>query len=810
MKLLYLMAAWVGGLLLASLFGFPLWILIALFLGLTLLGGLMLFLKMPVAPVLLAALFLLGLMRSAPFDASPVFVPAEAGEMVRLEGIIVSDPEVRGPSIRFVLRTRSIDRGQGWQSLSEKVQVSSRPTLDLVTSRQDPFFFYGDRLLLEGRLDRPPVFQTFDYRDYLARQGIHLSMVSPKVELQAQDQGNPLLAIVYEFRSKMGRALSNSLPEPQASLAQALLLGQRGNFPADLRDDFRGTGTSHLLAISGLHVGVLLALSMGVGAYLLGRRGQFYLLAPLLTIWGYALLSGLSPSVLRAAIMGTVLLAALAVGRSRNVFPVLALAAGVMAGINPSILQNVSFQLSFAAVAGIALLTPPLMDWAQDRFYPVDGTRGTVHSLARGTLLAVAVSVAATIATLPLVAFNFQQVPTLGIPATLLALPALPFILGTSIFTVLAAFIHSSLGQAIGWIAWAPISYLVALVQLFALVPVSIITVPKFSGFFVWFYYGVLALIILAPQSFMSVAKGAVLGRVRRFGQALKAANTLRLSAALTFSLLAAVAWGQAVSSHDGLLHVIFLDVGQGDSVFIVTPQGQRILVDGGSDPTRAVHALNAHLPFWDRDLDLVVATHPDEDHMRGLIGVVQRHGVAAVVEGVTDSSPLYLQWRQAMNKKSLGPTSVYRGYAIRLDEAMSLQVLNPPIDPVARYFLDANNNSVVLRLAFGEVSFLLTGDIEQQTEMALLQGKEHLASTVLKVPHHGSRNSTSSSFLTAVDPKVAVVQAGSNNPYGHPHVEVVQRLESAIGKEHLYITANHGAVELITNGRSLWVKTHP
>ena len=270
MKLLYLMAAWVGGLLLASLVGLPLWILLSLLLSLVALGGLMLFLRMSVVPVLLAALFLLGLMRSAPFDTSPVFVPAEAGETVRLEGTIVSDPEVRGPSIRFVFRTRSIDRGQGWQSLSEKVQVLSKPTLDLVMYRQDPFFFYGDRLLLEGRLDRPPVFETFDYRDYLARQGIHLSMVSPKVELQAQDQGNPLLAIVYEFRSKMGRVLSDSLPEPQASLAQALLLGQRGNFPADLRDDFRGTGTSHLLAISGLHVGVLLALSMGVGAYLLG------------------------------------------------------------------------------------------------------------------------------------------------------------------------------------------------------------------------------------------------------------------------------------------------------------------------------------------------------------------------------------------------------------------------------------------------------------------------------------------------------------------------------------------------------------
>ena len=142
MKLLYLMAAWVGGLLLASFIELPLWILLSIFLGLIPIGGLLLFLRLPVASVLLAALFLLGLMRSASFDTAPVFAPDEAGEMVRLEGTIESDPEAKGPSVRFVLRTRSVDRGQGWQSISEKVQglgqthprtcnVQRRPLLSL-------------------------------------------------------------------------------------------------------------------------------------------------------------------------------------------------------------------------------------------------------------------------------------------------------------------------------------------------------------------------------------------------------------------------------------------------------------------------------------------------------------------------------------------------------------------------------------------------------------------------------------------------------------------------------------------------------
>ena len=268
--------------------------------------------------------------------------------------------------------------------------------------------------------------------------------------------------------------------------------------------------------------------------------------------------------------------------------------------------------------------------------------------------------------------------------------------------------------------------------------------------------------------------------------------------------LLAAVAWTQAVSAPDGRLHVIFLDVDQGDSILVVTPDGQRVLVDGGPDPVTAVRALNQHLPFWDRGIDLIVSTHADEDHLAGLVGVVQRHDVGAVVEGVPEASPLYAQWRQALAEKSIQPVAVHRGATIRLGEDLHLQTLNPVLDSDR----DSNNNSVALRLQYGDVSFLLTGDIENEVELELLAEKQPVASTVLKVSHHGSRNSSSPFFLRAVNPAVAVVQSGSDNRYGHPHAEVVERLEKLTGPDGIYSTAIHGSVELTTDGRSLWVMT--
>ena len=761
------------------------------------------------ATILVAALFLVSVLRSNASVSPPPSVQHDSGQIVHLQGIVASPPESLGNSLQFVLKVDSIDRGDGWNDLTADVLVTARPTAELVSLRREPHIRYGDSLLLEGSLEAPPVLETFDYRDYLARQGIHQVMNFPIVELQEEGLGSPLLATVYDFRNAMGSSLERSFPEPQAAVAQTLLLGQRDNLPAELRGNFRNTGTSHLLAISGLHVGVVLVLTMAGSAFLLGRKGTYFLIVPLLVLWGYALLSGMSPSVVRAAIMGTIYLVAVASGRPRNVFPALALAAGIMAGLDPGILRELSFQLSFAAVAGIALLAPPLTEWLQEKLYLTHERGGFVRSIARGALLSAVVSLTATLATLPLIAFHFHQVPTLGIPATILALPALPSILLSSALTVAADALHPTLGQIIGWIAYVPITYLTSLIQGFAAIPGGLIEIPQFSGLLVWLYYVPLTLLALTPWPFLDSIGSRIKALIRPLSFRTRATNLRLLVPAAALLLLAAVTWAQVLSAPDGRLHVIFLDVDQGDSILIVTPKGQRILVDGGPDPVGAVRALNNHLPFWDRRLDLVVATHPDEDHLAGLIGVVQRHPVTTVVEGIPGDSPLYLRWRQALEEKPIEQIPVYRDASIRLDQGLTLNVLNPPLNSSLTSNRDSNDNSVVLRLEYGSVSFLLTGDIGEESELELIREGEPLSSTVLKVSHHGSHNSSSPFFLRAASPAVAVIQSGVENRYGHPHPEVVDRLQTLVGPDRLYTTSLHGTVEVTTDGRSLWIKTY-
>ena len=494
---------------------------------------------------LLAALFLLGLVRSADVESPLPLALNDFPNPVRVEGIVAAPPDNLGNALRFVLQAHAIDTGDGWEEFAADLFVTAKPTPGLVSLRKQSYVRYGDRLTLEGTLEEPPILDTFDYLDYLALQGIHLVMDFPTVKLQEEGRGNSLLTAVYNLRNSLSANLEQALPEPQAAVAQTLLLGNRANLPPQIRENFRSTGTSHLLAISGLHVGVVLVLTMAASAYILGRKGPYFLLVPLLAIWGYAVLSGMSPSVVRAAIMGTIYLVAVAAGRPRNVFLPLALGAGVMAGLNPGILPDLSFQLSFAAVAGIALLAPPITDWLQDKLRLTYERHGFVVSLARGALLSAVVSLAATLATLPLVAFHFQKLPTLGIPATVLALPALPPILLASALTAVAHAMHPALGQVIGWAAYIPIAYLMAIVQAVAAIPGGLIEMDRFSGLLVWLYYLPLTLATLTPWHTLTdwVRKTASL--LPPLPLRSKPANLRLLIPAAALFLFATIAWAQ-------------------------------------------------------------------------------------------------------------------------------------------------------------------------------------------------------------------------------------------------------------------------
>ena len=511
-------------------------------------------------------------------------------------------------------------------------------------------------------------------------------------------------------------------------------------------------------------------------------------------------------------------LAAMGLGRPRSVLPALALSAAAMTAFNPQVLQQVSFQLSFAAMAGIALALP-LQDTvvaAISNRVPPGSIWGNpwLGGFLRWTGAAAVISVAATMATWPLVAFNFDRVPLLGIVLTMLALPALPLILFGALATSVLGLLHPALGQLHGWVTWVPLSYQVELVKS---APGVTVSGAWLGTELIWAWYLLLASLLLVAHGVgHRLRQESLLGKLWRQPAAGRRGLPRASGAALavvTLSIVLIVAsafvWAQVFSGPDGRLHVYFFEVGQGDSALIVTPTGKQVLVDGGPESESATAALTGPLPGGDRSLDLVVLTHLDADHSRGLLNVLDRYHVASVLVGMEDpDSAMYPQWQASIERGALLKIPVPAGYRVVLEPEVVLEILNPPSRPIGGSIADQNNNGLVLRLIYHDVSLLLAADIEMQAESRLALTPYSVKSSVLKVAHHGSRTSTTPTFLHAVDPSVVVVSVGSDNRFGHPTPEVMKRLERRVGVDAIYRTDQHGTIELVSDGESLWVKT--
>ena len=791
-------------------------------------------------PAALLAVCLLGLWR---YEISQPITPpllADYRGQVQVSGRIVSDPEATSTHIKFVLQPTALSRHgrsqeTGWLAQDAKILVYAHPSNELVRLREKPYFRYGDRLELTGELRQPEPIGRFDYPAYLESQGIYGVLWARDAPILAKSDSrtvDPSLAEsidirlrggIYDLRRKLAWAMDKSLPPQEAAVAKALLLGLRGQLPHDIVENFRQSGTSHLLAISGLHLGILLLLTLGFLHWALGRHTPVPLILALASIWLYVVTSGAPASVVRAALMGNVYLAALGLGRPReSLLPALAFSVLAMTALEPQVASQISFQLSFAAMAGIALALP----WQEAASLSIAGRVAAlkwriapaVGVGLRWFVSGTIISASATLATFPLVALNFGTLPLLGIPSTILATPLLPFALigGLAAAAAAAGLIHPFLGEGVGLLASIPLSALLTLVDM---VPKWTVELDGQNSLLAWLWYAALvAILVLADGRWYRVRALLPLTRFSRNARPGASsvpggpeATRYLVPATLGVILVAALVYiaAESFGASDGRLHVYFLDVGQGDAIFVVTPDGRQALIDGGPDFGGATLALSEHLPPWDRSLDLVAATHLDADHSRGLLQVLEEYKIGAVIAGVTDEdSALYPQWRKAVAEGSHQLTQVSAGQSLTLDDDVILEVLHPPPVLLRGPAWDSNNNSLVLRLSYGNISFLLTGDIKSEAESYLARTAPALETDVLKAAHHGSNSSTTRRFLNRAQPSWAVISAGQDNQYGHPHPDVLQRLEESVGQGNIFSTANRGTIHFSTDGQRLWVET--
>ena len=629
---------------------------------------------------------------------------------VLVEGYISAEPVVRDRYTQIEVTARQL-------TCHSRVTAVGGRLVANVPHYPEPQ--YGDVVRLVGTLETPPVLDTFSYKEYLASRGVHSLLRNATLETLPGREGSALLRWMYAYKRDLRRAIEKALPNPDAGLLSGILLGLDHTLPADLAEDFRITGLTHIIVISGFNI------TLVTQAVVLSTRRLFHRYAGLWISLGaialFTLFVGPTPPVLRAALMGGVFLLGQLLGRRGQVLHGLALASLIMTAVNPLLLWSVSFQLSFASTFALVLLEPILARRAHEWLLLQAGTDRATRWIGplRDILIA---TTAAQIMTLPVAWFHFRQISLIALLANGLVLPVQPAILFLGAATAGLAWLWLPLGRIMGVLVWLPLRYSIVVVQRLARVPWAAVELPLVGPIVVWAIYGLILWQVLAHR-------GQALRLLRPEGRPISRGALLSMGIP---ALVAVLIWSATAGLPDGRLHLYMLDVGQGDALLIRTPGGRHILVDGGPDPVLLTSRLGQNLPFWQRHIDLVVVTHADQDHLAGLVPVVERYRVSHILEPpAMRVSPLSEHWREQVEAAGGEVIVATAGLRITLGEGVELEVLSPPPDVAQRAKIDDNQASIVLMLRAGRCSILLTGDAEGEAERRMLEEERSLAAVL-------------------------------------------------------------------------------
>lgn len=670
-----------------------------------------------------------------------------------------------------------------------------------------PALSYGQQISVRGLLLVPQGRRNpggFDFGAFLQTRGMAGAFYGEARSMEVQGFAADLSffrRISLELREKMTALLQAQLPSAAGGLLVALLFGEQHALEPAVEEAVRRTGVAHMLSVSGLHVALLAAMFF-VLCNRLGVKGWPACLFITLFLFAYAYITGMEPATLRSFVMITLGLLALCLGR-RNDLPTAVAAAALVTLIhNPLLLFHTGLQLSYAATVSLITFAAPLQQALIKAMARLPLIRLSPY-LHEQVAALTAVTIAAQLGTLPIIAYTFKEISLVALPANILILPVMALLLGAGLIAAILGLVMPFFASLSLLVAYPLLAYILWLTEMlsalsFAAVPILPPRLPE-----ILIYYVILILIVWKRKELPSLFFA--------FVHYLRSkARPFHLIAAMMLLLALPAGWlGLPVFSQKPL-EVVFIDVGQGDAIFIRTPGGQNILLDSGGRPAHREEIERVGrlvvIPYLEyrrvRELDMVIISHPHEDHYGGLLAVLDQVPARLLVTNkheVDEAS--YQRLLDLAAEKEIPRLFLELGDRVLLEEHLWMDVLNPPPSLFTGTGSDENNNSLVLQLHHREVSFLLTGDIENEAARRMLAEDLLPPSDVLKVPHHGGYMASFAGLLGAVEPQVAVIPVGRNT-FGHPHPEILELLE-ARGIE-IYRSDHHGAVTIYSDG-SAW-----
>lgn len=707
--------------------------------------------------ILFCILFAVGFLNAKSLNNKEKFAAEAEGRDCIIYGKIY-DIREGDTYTQVYIRTSEIVGEIGEAAQTEEYEINTKIIAYLYTSVE---LYPGQRVAVSGQIslpDEPTNPGEFDSRKYYRNKGIFMTVRSGEITAKEQERIT-LRRILRNIREQAENVYDEVFNEANASVVKAMLLGVKTGMEKDVKRLYQLNGIAHVLAISGVHIAI-------IGMWLYGRLrkliGSYWIsgICAILIVALYGIMTGLAESTLRAILMLAITLVGNALGRSSDMMTSAGITCIIIAFANPYIVMDVGFQLSFAAVMGIAVINPVLIE--------VFGKEGKIRQ-------SLFVSLSATLSTLPIIIYNYYQFPLYSVLLNLIVVPLVSVIIFFSIVTGFVGVINISTAKIFA----LPVKIILSLYELLCnameRLPFYNINTGHISVAMIIIYYAVLgtALYIFLKRK--------------------EAVFKLLAAAILVIGLF------YEYLSLDTDFKVVYLDVGQGDGILVKTENGTNILIDGGSSDNSGLgeYVLMPAVKYYGMaTLDYVFVSHGDSDHTSGIEYLLE-----AEHTGITIKNLVVAKYGDMESLSDLialaegnGVNIIYidAGQELSENEGLLVKCLFPNSEST---YSDANNSSMVLEMEYQNKTFLFTGDIGEESEAQIINTYVNLDCDVLKVAHHGSKYSSTTEFLEKVTPEAAVISCGLNNSYGHPAAEALERLSFA-GAE-IYRTDLQGAIAI-------------
>lgn len=709
---------------------------------------------------------------------------AYRGKNITVRGQISGDILRDGNICRYMIYADSIE--------VEGIRNNSSCRIMVVDYRNN-----SDYIIPFNEVEISGVFETIysykntlmsDYKERLFTKGICGTMTAYySSNIKSVPSGRRSFhKLVYSMKMKAEDIIERYVNESSYAMMKGILFGDISQIGEDKYNSFKKSGVAHIFAVSGYNIWLIYFILVRIMFFLSNHnRLRISIILTVLLLYGF--MSGWTSSVVRAFIMALIsLLGKAFLGRNSDSITSLSVSALSILIANPLSIMDIGFQLSFLSVLSIILILPVLQK-----------VKVPIHRAVRD---AVNTSLSVQAGLLPLTARYFNNIPMLSVFSNIIIVPL------ASMFTILCMALLLAwlilpygapmIGIAVDWIS----SVILFITSVISSIPYSSIDVISPGIVEIMLYYVFLASISVNYRGHPLIAVLAaksdqMLAYIRK-----KAMAIIPCTAVCLIMLFV------VLNASGGRLKISFIDVGQGDSILITTPDNKHILIDGGGKPKTQYSDFDIGeevlkpylLKHGIKKLDIVVSTHSHDDHLLGLVPVMKSFEVGKFIKPDAAGDDGYEPFFKNVFLKDRNIVSVKRGDVIKVGRHVVLHVLNPG-DGEA----DENNSSLVLKVVYGEFSVLLTGDME--AEIGKVLKNFDIGCDVLKIPHHGSRDAMDEEFLDKANPCAAVICVGKNS-FGHPDESILDMIEKRGVK--LYRTDRDGEVIITTNGRGFKVKT--